>query len=171
MQPKIPRHARWKVKVGVVALILIAAYVLILPNFHHKPVVPVEDYIDMNEVERQADEDKPVKVISYKEIIEKYDNNVNAPLGKSSRGEDRDTRMPYGNTMELHKVWAWVDKVIHRFELFPNTKDVDRVLKAMTTAKIVHVDILDIGIYESGTSEKWAIMLEGGQRAMMKLIW
>ena len=29
----------------------------------------------------------------------------------------------------------------------------------------------DIGFYESGTADKWLIALEGGQKAVVKLIW
>ena len=56
-------------------------------------------------------------------------------------------------------------------ELFSDTPDVDVVLSSLATAKIVHVDVLDPEEYESGTSEKWVVTLEGGQKAMMKLSW
>ena len=44
--------------------------------------------------------------------------------------------------------------------------EVDQILEALRTAPIVNVDVID-----SGTSEKWVVMLEGGQKAMMKLVW
>ena len=56
-------------------------------------------------------------------------------------------------------------------ELFADTPDVEAVLTALAEARIVHVGVLDPEEYESGTSEKWVVTLEGGQRAMMKLHW
>ena len=39
------------------------------------------------------------------------------------------------------------------------------------TAPIVSVEVLDLDEYESGTAEKWVATLEGGQKAMIKIIW
>lgn len=41
----------------------------------------------------------------------------------------------------------------------------------MRTAPIVNVESFDIEDESSGTSEKWLIHLEGGQRAVMKIQW
>lgn len=45
--------------------------------------------------------------------------------------------------------------------------------QALATAPIVSVEALDLDLdeYESGTAEKWVAMLEGGQKAMIKLTW
>ena len=62
-------------------------------------------------------------------------------------------------------------QVINMHELFSDTPDVEGVLTALATARIVHVDVLNPGLFVSGTSEKWIVTLEGGQKAMMKIGW
>ena len=64
-----------------------------------------------------------------------------------------------------------VVQVTDSHELFPDTEGVEEVVRSLATARIVYADVFDMTEYESGTSEKWAIILEGGQKAMMKLVW
>ena len=45
------------------------------------------------------------------------------------------------------------------------------VSQALATAPIVSVEALETEDYESGTAEKWIAVLEGGQKAMIKLDW
>ena len=81
-----------------------------------------------------------------------------------------------GNALEERRkqyqsIWQWAADAISAQELFPDVPEVDEVLRALEMARIVSVDVLDIGTYESGTTHKWVVMLEGGQKAMMKLVW
>ena len=87
-------------------------------------------------------------------------------LSYVNSGKDRQA------TMQHHRTWMWAEQAITKNELFPdNIDDIDLVLDALMRAKIVSVDSFNTEQYESGTSEKWVIHLEGGQKAMMKLRW
>jgi len=55
--------------------------------------------------------------------------------------------------------------------MWPDTPEVDAILAALAHAPIVGIDLLDIGDYESGTADKWIVTLDGGQKAVMKLLW
>jgi len=55
--------------------------------------------------------------------------------------------------------------------MWPDTTEVDVILSALAHAPIVGVDVLDIGEYESGTADKWIVTLDGGQKAVMKIVW
>jgi len=55
--------------------------------------------------------------------------------------------------------------------MWPDTPEVDAILAALALAPIVGVDLLDIGEYESGTADKWVVTLNGGQKAVMKIVW
>ena len=74
-------------------------------------------------------------------------------------------------TLKYHKIWSFANAVINIHEMFPDTPDVEVVLDAMRTAQIVNVDKFDMKDEESGTSEKWLLHLEGGQKAVMKIEW
>ena len=75
------------------------------------------------------------------------------------------------STWYYHNKWMAFDSGITKKSLWKDSPEVDVVLKALHTAKIVHVDILNIGIYESGTSIKFVLTLEGGMKAMFKPVW
>ncbi|ELU12693.1 hypothetical protein CAPTEDRAFT_129802 [Capitella teleta] len=73
--------------------------------------------------------------------------------------------------LRFHQIWSWADDVINRSELFQESPEVEEVIKALAEARIVHVETLNLGEFESGTSEKWLVTLEGGQKAIMKILW
>ena len=62
------------------------------------------------------------------------------------------------------------DRLIDYHEMLPDTPEVDAILTALAHAPIVGVDLLDIGEYESGTADKWIVTLDGGQKAVMKIV-
>ena len=130
--------------------------------------------IDLEEIEQELENGNPVR------IVDTYKSPIDSKLFDDVPVRDRlDVRYSRNFQFEsdlaraykYHKVWDWADSVISQKELFPEAPEVDAVISALSHARIVNVDILDIGDYESGTSEKWLVTLEGGQKAMMKLVW
>ena len=124
-----------------------------------------DEFISMDELEAELGQGNPVKIVSYLEVMRSFPQNKSGLLYTDS-GRDR------ANTLQYHRIWLWAEQAITRDELFADSKeDVDMVTDALMRAQIVSVESLDAEKYESGTSEKWVVHLEGGQKAMMKLVW
>ena len=119
--------------------------------------------VDVEQIEREADVGKPVVEVSYDEMFNR----------SLKRDAANDARPPGDQSSNSYRrVWEKVDKAIRRSELFADGAFVDEVLHAMEQAKVVKVELLTkMADYESGTSEKWVATLEGGQKAMMKIVW
>ena len=133
--------------------------------------------IDIAEIEREIDgQQADIQTVTYKSIFKDLFDRLPQRSAQGQQQEPRKTKKDYRDAefeewMRYHRIWQWAADAISPTELWPDVPEVDEVLHALETARIVNVDVLDIGGYESGTSEKWVIMLEGGQKAMMKLIW
>ena len=144
----------------------LGVYLLFVDQSSH--VAIPDEFIEMDELESELEHGKSVKIVSYAEFMERFRQNSSEDQIPSyiDSGKDRQ------ETMQHHRTWMWAEQAITRNELFPNNRgDLDVVLDALVRAQIVSVDSFNTEQYESGTSEKWVIHLEGGQKAMMKLMW
>lgn len=122
-------------------------------------------------LEAEIEHPKHAKIIAYKhrprkespELADK-EQKLNHPLNIVTQQKKLNEH--------FREIWLWADSKINRDNLIPGDEGgVDVVLNALATAPITHVGVLDIGDYESGTSQKWIVFLEGGQQAMLKIIW
>jgi len=127
----------------------------------------VDDTIDWSDLEQELDSSNPVHVVSYK-----------SPLDQSIfqlRQDDTTFPTPPARVHPLsaryQRVWETADRLVSADRMWPDTAEVDAILEAMARAPIVAVDLLDIGEYESGTADKWIVTLDGGQKAVMKIVW
>ena len=128
----------------------------------------MDDTIDWSELEQELDSSNPVHIVSYQSPL---DQTIFEP-----REDDRAAAYSpppaarHPKSAEYHRVWVAADRLIDRHEMWPDAPEVDAVLAALAHAPIVDVDLLDIGEYESGTADKWIVTLDGGQRAVMKIV-
>ena len=67
-----------------------------------------------------------------------------------------------------HDLWTKVNQNISRNNLYVDGIHVEEILASLAKARIVYVEEPPFSDYERGTSEKWLVTLDGGQRAMMK---
>ncbi len=147
-------------------IVMLATYLLL---FDRSSQLSDKDIVvDIAALERELENDKYIDSVTYKPP--KADSIDQNPSPNNQHQILGDT---YARTMKFHKIWAYANKAINIHELFADTPDVETVLEALATARIVSVDILDVDedSYESGTAAKWVVVLEGGQKAMMKLVW
>ena len=126
----------------------------------------MDDTIDWAELEEELDSSNPVHIVSY-----------NSPLNETIFQPRDDDRAPYNppiprhpKSVQFHGVWMAANRLIDRHQMWPDTPEVDAILDALAHAPITGVDLLDIGEYESGTADKWIVTLDGGQKAVMKII-
>ena len=125
----------------------------------------MDDTIDWAELEQELDSSNPVLVVSYKSpvddtIFQAWQDDHSVPTPLSHR-----------HSLQYHRVWTLADQLIEHDQMWPDTPEVDAILAALAHAPIVGIDLLDIGDYESGTADKWIVTLDGGQKAVMKLLW
>jgi len=131
----------------------------------------VDDTIDWVELEQELDSSNPVHIVSYSSPL---DDTIFQPRNN----DDDDDRHAAGSppaprhpkSVQYHAVWTAADRLISRRQMWPDTPEVDAILEALAHAPIVGVDLLDIGEYESGTADKWIATLDGGQKAVMKIV-
>jgi len=127
----------------------------------------VDDTIDWTELEQELDSSNPVHIVSYK-----------SPLDETIFEPREDDPAPFSppparhpKSIQYPRVWAAADRLISHDRMWPpNAPEVDAILDALAHAPIVSVDLLDIGEYESGTADKWIVTLDGGQKAVMKVV-
>ena len=152
----------------LLCVIGVASYLLVFdaPAYGYIPA----DAINMEDLEQELELGRPVRIVAYKSPI---DGQIYAiPVAnKSQSSRDYIFEAHVSRAHEYQRLWTWADEVISQTELFPEAPEVDEIMNAMQTAKIVNVDLLNLGKYVSGTSEKWIVTMEGGQKAMMKLVW
>lgn len=130
-----------------------------------------EGAINMDELEQELEIGRPVRYVSYKSPLS---NHIYSRPWSNKSGyvtEHVNNKHAVSRMIQYSRLWTWADSVVTREELFPEAPMVDDVIQALATAPIVHVDVLQTGDYESGTSEKWVVTLDGGQKAMMKIVW
>ena len=126
----------------------------------------VDDTIDWAEIEQELDSSNPVHVVSYKSPL---DETIFQPRKDETASPVPRSPKPPG-AVQYHRVWMAADRLIDYHEMWPDTPEVDAILTALAHAPIVGVDLLDIGEYESGTADKWIVTLDGGQKAVMKIV-
>jgi len=126
----------------------------------------VDDTIDWAELEQELDSSNPVHIVSYE-----------SPLDETIFQSHEDDHTPYvtppaihPKSVLYHRVWMDANRLIDRHQMWPDTPEVDAILNAMAHAPILGVDLLAIDDYESGTADKWIVALDGGQKAVMKII-
>ena len=149
----------------LLCIVSLGSYLLLVDQSSRK--TNPDDFINMDELDAEVERGNPVRIVSYVEVMRNYQENRSSEnLYLPNRGRDR------AEAVQYHRTWMWADKAIGRNELFADSKeDVDLVVDAMVRAQIVSVESVDTHHYEGGTSEKWIVHLEGGQKAMMKLMW
>lgn len=149
----------------LLCIVSLGSYLLLVDQSSHK--ANPDEFINMDELDVELERGNPVRIVSYVEVMQNFqDNRSSESMSYANTGRDRST------TLQYHRTWMWADRAITRNELFADSReDVDMVMDAMMRAQIVSVESLDPLMYESGTSEKWIVHLEGGQKAMMKLMW
>ena len=125
----------------------------------------MDDTIDWAEIEQELDSANPVRIVSYKSPLDEtiFEPRVDDPT--------LPTTSPRSAAARYHRIWTAADHLIDRRQMWPDTTEVDVILSALAHAPIVGVDVLDIGEYESGTADKWIVTLDGGQKAVMKIVW
>ncbi len=159
---------RVRTKVLLVGVLLLALYLFILDP--SKEIDVPDHLIDVDSLQQEVEIGTPVKLVSYKSPLDEKLFIRDADKPDKAPSPEADLKAP--ETSPKHReAWLWADQAIGVTELFPDAPEIDNVLTSLATAKIVNVDVLYMGDYESGTSEKWVATLEGGQRAMMKLLW
>lgn len=132
----------------------------------------LDDTLDMAELEQEVDSGNPVRIVSYKSPLDEdllfrprkhaaAPPSVVHPYMESTA--DRAAR--------YHAIWEKADRMVSNKQLWKESPAADEIIGALATARIVSVDVLDIGEYESGTAEKWVVTLEGGQKAAVKVVW
>ena len=156
------------------------------------------DVIDLAELEQELDCFNPVHVVEYRSPLDENIFKPRADLATLDRGHRinaevdgveslsvgrfNDFKAGIGKlpasasstAVKFHRVWTMADRLIDSHGLWPNGEDrpeVTAILEAIAMAPIVGVDVLDIGDYESGTSDKWIATLVGGQKVVMKVEW
>jgi len=165
MAPSWTRMLYSRTNLLLLCIVSLGSYLLLVDQSSRK--TNPDEFIDMAELDAEVDRGNPVRIVSYIEVMQNYQENKSSEnLYISNRGRYRP------ETLQYHRTWVWADKAIGRNELFADSKeDVDLVVDAMVRAQIVSVEAVDTQQYEGGTSEKWIVHLEGGQKAMMKLMW
>ena len=149
-----------------------------LPNENHDNV-DIKQHIYNNKNEDQNGSVGGVKLPNERDTSRQSANNQLPIESHDDRNNDVIEDQDVTNTHEeeikrtkmYHDIWIEADRIINNREIFQENSHVDKVLGAMRTARIVHIEVLDLGDYESGTSEKWVGVLEGGQKVMIKLLW
>ena len=126
----------------------------------------VDDTIDWAEIEQELDSANPVQIVSYKSPL---DETIFQPRDIEPTSPTPLSRIHSG-ALRYNRIWTAADRLIDRDQMWPDTPEVDAILTALAHAPIVGVDILDIGEYESGTADKWIVTLDGGQKAVMKIV-
>jgi len=131
----------------------------------------VDDTIDWAEVEQELDSSNPVHIVSYKSPL---DETIFEPRVDDDSHSESPINLPFfrnpKTAVKYSRVWLMADRLIDRKRMWPDTPEVDAILDALAHAPIVSVDLLDIGEYESGTGDKWVVTLDGGQKALMKIV-
>ena len=149
-----------------------------MPNENHDNV-DIKQHIYNNKNEDQNGSVGGVKLPNERDTSRQSANNQLPIESHDDRNNDVIEDQDVTNTHEeeikrtkmYHDIWIEADRIINNREIFQENSHVDKVLGAMRTARIVHIEVLDLGDYESGTSEKWVGVLEGGQKVMIKLLW
>lgn len=165
---------RWRTNILLLCIFTLATYMLFFDN-HATSTLDGLDLVDLAELEQEIDSGNPVRIVSYKSPL---DENLFRPWTEEPKAATGwfnpravPVESPAARAAKYHAIWAKADRMVTRKRLWQDTKEVDEVTKALATARIVSVDVLDIGEYESGTAEKWIVTLEGGQKAAVKVIW
>ena len=127
----------------------------------------MDDTIDWVELEQELDSSNPVHIVSYKSPL---DEAIFQPREEDDRAPHNAPPPRHPKSVQYHGVWMAADRLIDRHRMWPDTPEVDAILDALAQAPIVGVDQLDIGEYESGTADKWIVTLDGGQKAVMKIV-
>ena len=159
---------RWRTNIMMMCIFSLAIYILF---FDPSATIDIpEGAIDIDELEQELEIGNPVRLVTYKSPID--DKIYAVPIAnKSKYSRDVAFELSLSRKFKYNRIWLWAHNAVSHTELFPETAEIDDVVSALNTAAIVNVDVLDPGRYESGTSEKWLVTLEGGQKAMMKLVW
>lgn len=156
---------RCRVNTLFAAILVLGAYALVFDT-HDDVTGSVDDTIDWVELEQELDSSNPVHIVSYKSpldetIFQPHDDEHTTHATPPAR---------HPKSVQYHRVWMAANRLIDRHQMWPDTPEVDAILDAMAHAPIVGVDLLDFGDYESGTADKWIVTLDGGQKAVMKII-
>ncbi|KAK2174925.1 hypothetical protein NP493_767g01026 [Ridgeia piscesae] len=130
MAPSWTRMLYSRTNLLLLCIVSLGSYLLLVDQSSRK--TNPDEFIDMAELDAEVDRGNPVRIVSYVEVMQNYQENKSSENFK---------------------------------------EDVDLVVDAMVRAQIVSVEAVDTQQYEGGTSEKWIVHLEGGQKAMMKLMW
>lgn len=122
-------------------------------------------------LEAEIEHPKHAKIVPYKHRPRKESPELSPKIERTDTlQEASEPKKKPGE--HFREIWLWADSKLNRDSLIPGDEGgVDVVLNALATAPITHVGILDIGDYESGTSQKWIGFLEGGQQIMLKIVW
>lgn len=166
---------RWRTNILLGCILTLATYMFFFDNHATSTLDGLDDLVDLAELEQEIDSGNPVRIVSYKSPL---DEDLFRPWTEGPKGATgwfnpavETVESPASRAARYHAIWAKADRMVTRKRLWQDTKEVDEVVKALATARIVSVDVLDIGEYESGTAEKWVVSLEGGQKAAVKVIW
>ncbi|CAD5119001.1 DgyrCDS7657 [Dimorphilus gyrociliatus] len=153
---------------SVLLFLCVLAFIYVV--LMRKPSLNNSPFDDITNFEAEIENPKHARVVAYK-----HRNRIEDKKLTETTSIDESVAPPIAekkNVEHYREIWLWADAKITRDDLIPGDEaGVDVVLNALATAPITHVGLLDIGSYESGTSQKWIIFLEGGQQAMMKLVW
>lgn len=127
-----------------------------------------EKHVDLTGLLATLEHDKhKIQVVEYQPI--NYEIMVRQQLFLTT------TKVTFVDKQEREKyykdIWEKAKNSMTKDELFPESDLTDTVLSAMATARLTNISKIDLGYYESGTSVKWLVELEGGQRAVMKMMW
>lgn len=162
---------KWRTNFLLFCIVFLAIYMFF--DVHSPDSYSLDDFddiADMAELEQEIDSGNPVRIVSYKSPLDEdllFHPQKQSPSPVSHSAFES----PAARAARFHTIWEKADRMVNRNQLWKESQAAEQVLKALATARIVSVDILDIGEYESGTAEKWVVTLEGGQKAAVKVVW
>ncbi|ESN90529.1 hypothetical protein HELRODRAFT_108618, partial [Helobdella robusta] len=191
----LPSSSNIRTGVLLVMVVCILTYSMVID---FKGNIDLDDFIDYEEIEQEMESYNPVQIVKYKSPIDerlfipwppgvsynefefKHSKNLNMLMGRQLEDGDRQSKyqtchnakQSNERTKRFNQIWESADRMISRQGLWDPESAIYRdVLDALATACIVNVEVLDREEYESGTGDKWVVTLEGGQKAMLKIVW
>lgn len=166
---------KWRTNFLLFCIATLATYMFF--DVHSPDPYSDDDYdniVDMAELEQEVDSGNPVRIVSYKsplneDLLFRPRKQAAAPPPPAIRPYLEESTAD--RAARYHAIWDKADRMISNRQLWKESPAAEEVIRALATARIVSVDVLDIGEYESGTADKWVVTLEGGQKAAVKVVW
>lgn len=122
---------------------------------------------------RRLSDSERILIVSYEDVAKSpQDSNQPHVRRPADRVNEPVHSLARDHHVTMEDAWSLADSMIDQHQLFPdNDTAIELVLRALERARIMRVTSLAVQGYERGTANKWILELDGGQRAVMKIVW